>query len=138
EGRRWDDIRRWKAGHLLLNRWTGMHIAEVNKALDVDRNGTPDVIYYTSDEGLEQAKAAIDWDTYKSTCAAVPVTTDLSASGGVQLVPVGNGYDLAWDCSEDAKRVFADKQYLYPIPAMVITRNPNITQNSGWENGASN
>lgn len=138
EGRRWDDIRRWKAGHLLLNRWTGMHITEINKALDVDRNGTPDVIYYTSNEGLEQAKAAIDWDKYKATCAAVPVTTDLTATGGVQLVPVGNGYDLAWDCSEDAKRVFADKQYLYPIPAMVITRNPNISQNPGWENGASN
>jgi hypothetical protein len=137
EGFRFDDIRRWDCGKLLLMPWKGMYIAALNKALDVDHNGTPDVIYYTDAAGLTSAKAGIDWNTYKSTCATVKVTTDLTASG-VQVIPQGDGYYLAWDSQENALRVFGKKQYLYPIPSLVMVKNPNITQNAGWENGSSN
>jgi hypothetical protein len=137
EGFRFDDLRRWDCGKLLMMPWRGMYISAVNTALDVDYNGTPDVIYYTNDAGLTAAKAAIDWNKYKSTCAIVKVTADLTSSG-VQIVPNGTGYNLAWDCKEEANRVFGKKQYLYPIPSLVIVKNNAITQNAGWENGSSN
>lgn len=137
EGFRFDDLRRWDCGKLLMMPWRGIYISGVNVALDVDYNGTPDVIFYTSDAGLAAAKGAIDWDKYKSTCAVVKVTSDLTGSG-VQIVPNGSGYNLAWDCKEEANRVFGKKQYLYPIPSLVMVRNSAITQNAGWESGASN
>lgn len=137
EGFRFDDLRRWDCGKLLLMPWKGMYISAVNTALDVDHNGTPDVIYYTDAAGLAAAEAAINWATYKSTCATVKVTTDLTASG-VQVIPQGTGYYLAWDSQENSVRVFGKKQYLYPIPSLVMVKNPNLTQNSGWENGATN
>lgn len=137
EGLRFDDLRRWDCGNLLKMPWRGMYIAALNTPLDVDHNGTPDVIYYTDNASLQTAESTINWQTYKSTCATVSITTNLNASG-VQAVPCGTGYYLAWDCKEEALRVFGKKQYLYPIPSLVKVKNPNITQNAGWENGASN
>jgi len=137
EGFRFDDLRRWGCGKLLTMSWKGMYIKALNTPLDVDHNGTPDVIFYTDAAGLAAAEASIDWATYKSTCATSKVTTDLTASG-VQVVPQGTGYYLAWDCQEETNRVFGKKQYLYPIPSLVMVKNSKITQNSGWEDGASN
>src|SRR5690606_37441913 len=57
EGFRFDDLRRWKRGELFKMSWTGMYIPDVNIPLDVDRNGTDDVIYFTDDEGLAKALA---------------------------------------------------------------------------------
>lgn len=140
EGFRFDDLRRWKCGELTRDfSWYGMYIPDVNVALDMDNNGTPDVIYYTSEEGLEKAKAAIDWETYSSTCAVVNVSTDPESSNlQVHKAEKGSGYYLAWDTQNNYKRVWGNKQYLYPIPALVMVKNPNITQNPGWEGGASN
>jgi hypothetical protein len=133
EGFRFDDLRRWDCGKLLSMPWRGMYITGVNQPLDVDHNGTYDVIYYTDAAGLASAKAATTQTGY----VTVPVTTDLTGSG-VQIVPQGTGYYLAWDCKQEALRVFGKKQYLYPIPSLVIVKNKNLTQNPGWENDATN
>ncbi|MCE5347378.1 MAG: RagB/SusD family nutrient uptake outer membrane protein [Bacteroidales bacterium] len=142
EGFRFDDLKRWHCGDLLKMSWYGMYIPELNTALDMDNNGTPDVIYYTSSQGLADAKAAIDWNTYSSTCATVSVSTDPSSSNlQVHEVEAGTpsaGYYLTWDTKNDSKRVWGNKQYLYPIPSLVMVKNPNIIQNPGWENGATN
>ena len=138
EGFRFDDIRRWKCGDLVKMSWYGMYLPKLNKALDVDRNDTPDVIFYTSEEGLNTAKAEIDWDKYSSTCATVQVSTDIE-SNNLQVVKTGKtGYYLAWNLQNDSKRVWGKKQYLYPIPSLVMVKNPNIIQNPGWEDGAGN
>ena len=55
EGFRFDDLRRWKSGNLLTMSWTGMYISDINKPLDVDHDGTHDVIYYLDDAGLNEA-----------------------------------------------------------------------------------
>lgn len=140
EGFRYDDLMRWKRGELLRDlSWYGINIPATNKALDMDNNGTPDVIYYTSDEGLSSAKAEIDWSKYSSTCAVVNVSTDPQSSNlQVKKSSDGNGYYLTWDTQNDYKRVWGNKQYLYPIPALVMVKNPNIVQNTGWEDGATN
>lgn len=142
EGFRFDDLRRWKCGELLKMSWVGMYIPAVDKALDMDQNGTPDVIYYTSQTNLASAKAAIDWSKYSASCATVEVSTDLTSNKlQVHEAESGNpaaGYYLAWDTQDDSKRVWGNKQYLYPIPSLVMVKNPNITQNPGWESGATN
>lgn len=137
EGFRFDDLRRWDSGKLVMMQWRGIYIQAVNTPLDMDGNGTPDVIYYTSEDGLASAKASIDWDTYKATCAVVPVSTDMT-SNSIVVVPQGTGYVLAWGTKQEDQRVFGKKQYYYPIPALEIVKNDKLTQNAGWENGASN
>ena len=142
EGFRFNDLRRWKSGDLLLKSWYGMYVPEVNIPIDLDHSGSYDVIFYTSDEGLEAAKALTgNWDAAKATCATVYVEQGEGSSKQLQLIePVdgAEGYYLTWDKPNDYKRVWGEKQYLYPIPATVMVKNPNITQNPGWENGATN
>lgn len=135
EGFRFDDLRRWKCGDLFKMSWTGMYISGINIPLDVDHNGTHDVIYYTDDAGLAAAEAlSNNPNPYK-----VKVSTDPGANI-IQVHPAGNGtgYYLAWYTNNDDKKVWGPKQYLYPIPINSINLNPNLEQNPGWENGALN
>lgn len=140
EGLRFDDIRRWKMGELLLKSWYGMYIPAINTPLDLDRDGTYDVLFYDTEANLEAAKAKLDWATVGTTCAPVQIQGNNILQLVEEVVP-GNpsaGYYLTWDKPNDYKRVFGQKQYLYPIPSLVMVKNPNITQNPGWGDGASN
>lgn len=135
EGFRFDDLRRWKRGDLFKMSWTGMYIPDVNKPLDVDHNGVDDVIYYTDDDSLTSAEnAANNPDVYK-----VQVSKDPGAEI-IQVHPAGDGqgYYLAWYTNNESKKVWGPKQYLYPLPVGALNNNPNLEQNPGWENGATN
>lgn len=135
EGFRFDDVRRWKRGDLFKMSWTGMYIPGVNTPLDVDHNGSHDVIYYTDDQGLEAAMVlSNNPDPYR-----VQVSTNPNAEI-IQVHPAGNGtgYYLAWFTHNDDKKVFGPKQYYFPIPIGARNINPNLAQNPGWENGATN
>lgn len=135
EGFRFDDLRRWKAGDLFEKSWTGMYIPGINQPLDVDHNGSDDVIYYTDDAGLAAAAAlSNNPNPYK-----VKVSTNPNAEI-IQVHPAGDGsgYYLAWFTNNDSKKVWGPKQYLYPIPVGAINLNPQLEQNPGWENGATN
>lgn len=135
EGFRFDDLRRWKCGGLFKKSWTGMYISGINQPLDVDHNGSHDVIYYTDNAGLAAAAAlSNNPNPYK-----VKVSTDSNAEI-IQVHPAGNGsgYYLAWYTNNDSKKVWGPKQYLYPIPVGAINLNPQLQQNPGWENGATN
>lgn len=135
EGYRFDDLRRWKRGDLFKKSWTGMYISAINKPLDVDHNGSHDVIYYTDDQGLAAAVAASN----NANPFRVRVSTNPAAEI-IQVHPAGNGtgYYLAWYTNNDSKKVWGPKQYLYPIPIGAINLNPKLAQNPGWENGATN
>ena len=135
EGFRFDDLRRWKRGELLKMSWTGMYIPGVNTPLDTDHDGTHDVIYHTTDEGLAAAEASSNNPTvYK-----VRVSTDPTANIiQVHAAGDGKGYHLTWWTQEDSQRVWGPKQYLYPIPIAALNNNSNLVQNKGWENGALN
>jgi hypothetical protein len=142
EGFRFDDLRRWAKGDLLLRSWYGMYIPKLNVPLDLDHSGTYDVIFYTDNAGLETAKTLTgDWTKAKLTCATVYVENGEGSPTHLQLVekvPGAEGYYLTWDKPNDYKRVWGEKQYLYPIPAAALVKNPNLEQNPGWEDGASN
>ncbi|MFT3948575.1 MAG: RagB/SusD family nutrient uptake outer membrane protein [Agriterribacter sp.] len=135
EGFRFDDLRRWKSGDLFKQSWTGMYIPAINQPLDVDHNGSHDVIYYTDDAGLAAAVAVSNnANPYK-----VKVSTDPAAEI-IQVHAAGNGtgYYLAWYTNNDSKKVWGPKQYLYPVPIGAINLNAQLEQNPGWENGATN
>ena len=135
EGFRFDDLRRWKAGDLFKMSWTGMYIAGINQPLDVDHDGTDDVIYYTDDAGLEAAEAAAN----NASLYRVQVSTDPTAEIiQVHAAGDGEGYYLTWFTNNDDKKVWGPKQYFYPIPVNALNQNPNLNQNVGWENGATN
>jgi hypothetical protein len=135
EGFRFNDLRRWDCGDLFKMSWTGMYIKGINMPLDVDHNGTDDVIYYTTAAGLADAlNKSNNPDIMK-----VNVSTDPDASI-IQVHPAGDGtgYYLAWYTNNDSKKVWGPKQYLYPIPIDALNKNQNLVQNPGWENGATN
>lgn len=135
EGFRFDDLRRWKTGDLLKMSNVGMFIADLNKPLDVDHNGVDDVIYYT---GADELNAALK-QSNNDNIMKVEVSTDLNASSKIQVQPAdGKGYNLAWDKGSDVEKVWGEKQYLYPIPVAAINENPNLEQNTGWEDGTTN
>lgn len=142
EGFRYNDLMRWKSGDLLLMSWKGMYIPNVNIPLDLDKSGTYDVIFYTTDAGLKAAQALTgDWNKAKANCATIKVEEGAGSSKQLQLVEkvaTGTGYYITWDKPNDYKRVWGNKQYLNPIPSTVMVKNSNIKQNAGWENGASN
>ena len=106
-----------------------------DQPLDVDHNGTHDVVYYTDDAGLASAVAASN----NPGLAKVQVSTDPNAEI-IQVHPAGDGtgYYLAWFTNNDSKKVWGEKQYYYPIPVNALNLNPQLEQNPGWENGATN
>lgn len=142
EGFRFDDLKRWKRGDLLKMSWKGMYVPELNVPIDLDKSGTFDVIFYTSTAGLEAAKILTgDWSKARATCATVYVEEGAGSAKQLQLVEKvsgATGYYLTWDVPNEYKRVWGNKQYFYPIPSTVMVKNPNIIQNTGWENGGSN
>ncbi len=137
EGFRFDDIRRWACGELMTISWTGMYIEDIDKPLDLDGDGIGDAVYYTTKAKLKAALALVP-ETERDKVMSRVVSTDPASSDLQVHAAPGGGYYLAWNTQEDKNRVFGKKQYLYPIPAMVMVRNPNITQNPGWENNAFN
>ncbi len=135
EGFRFDDLRRWKCGNLFKMSWTGMYISGINKPLDVDHNGTDDVIYYTDDAGLTAAEALSNNPDIDEVQVSKDPAADIIQ---VHSAGDGKGYYLAWFTQNDDKKVWGPKQYLYPIPIEAINKNKELTQNPGWENGATN
>ncbi len=135
EGFRFDDLRRWKCGDLFKKSWTGMYISGINQPLDVDHNGTHDVIYYTDNAGLAAAVAlSNNANPYKVKVSTDPAATIIQ----VQAAGNGTGYYLAWYTNNDSKKVWGPKQYFYPIPVGALNNNLQLVQNKGWENGATN
>lgn len=125
EGFRMKDLKRWACGSDWKTvQWTGTYIPAVNEPLDMNGDGTPD-LYVNTDK------------SYKSeyTSIAMTVTPYSQMSGAGQSItkapddPKG-GYLLYY---YDPAHTWNDNMYLYPIPQMVITRNPNLTQNPGWK-----
>lgn len=118
EGFRFTDLKRWKCGNLMTMRWTGIYVPGLNIAMDLDQNGTDDVIFY---QGTKPTNIS-------STCT--PVAVD---AGNQQTLSEGTKGYLTWS-DNDPRTWYEDgRQYYYPIPALVIVKNPKITQNPGWE-----
>lgn len=122
EGFRFTDLKRWKRGELMTMRWTGIYVPALNVQMDLDRDGTPDVIFYKGEKptGLP------------ASC------TPVSVGDGTQQGLTGtNSGNLTWSDNDPRIWYDDDRQYYYPIPQSAINKASvngvsNLKQNPGW------
>lgn len=114
EGLRYNDLLRWHKGDLLEMPWKGIYVPEMNKPMDLDGNGTPDVSFVT-----------------KTPAEKTPGVIYYVIDGVSAVLTEGDKGHLIWRNEE--KRVFDEKKYLHPISDEDIVLNPNLKQNPGWK-----
>jgi len=110
EGFRFDDIRRWRAGHLLTLPWDGVYVESNNVEVDMNGDGKKDVCFVTS------TPATPSQGVYYYVSSAT-----FSAAAARKIALYAN-----------ITKKFPDKNYLYPIPKSAILKNTALTQNTGW------
>lgn len=131
EGKRWDDIRRWKEGACYKQHLYGIYF-EGPGSYDLNADGVADICLYTT------AKAPVDLPANVAAFQIQEIEIDgkyVPQSDGIILSEGTKGYvdmhklkTLAFDETRD---------YLYPIPISERTLNQNLTQNPGWNDGLS-
>lgn len=117
EGFRFNDLKRWKRGELMTMRWTGIYIPALNVQMDLDHDGTPDVIFY---KGAKPTGLP-------ASCTPVSVGDDTQQ--GLTGAASGN---LTWSDNDPRIWYSDNRQYYYPIPKTAIQNNGNLKQNPGW------
>ena len=119
EGFRFNDLKRWKEGKLMETRWIGMYVPKLNVQMDLDHDGTTDVIFYK--DGTQKPT------DIPSTCTPVAV-------GGKSMMGLTgeNSGNLTWSDADPRTWYDDGRQYYYPIPATAILHNKNLKQNPGW------
>ncbi|WP_242696005.1 RagB/SusD family nutrient uptake outer membrane protein [Desertivirga brevis] len=106
---RWDDLMRWKEGHLLADQFKGMYFPGPG-FFDLDRNNSNDVEIYA---GAKPPSTGV----YQ-----IPVS-DLSE--GTKGVIVTNRNII--------KTFDENRDYLWPLPIEDLTMNPKLIQNPNWK-----
>ena len=118
EGLRLNDLKRWNCCDLWVNDpWEGIFIPSLNQPLDVNGDGNYDAYFYDTDKIADEKYAAIG------------VYVGTNKSNVLNVKPVQGGYLMEYNY---AGRSWPARQYLYPIPEVVIQFNTNLSQNPGW------
>jgi hypothetical protein len=116
EGRRWDDLMRWKRGELMARPWRGMYVV-ANQYYDLNEDGIRDVYFHTGTLPSPTVPGVI----YHN------ITAGNSSQRSLQNGTTGL---LQWQIT--IVRVWNDRLYLRPIAASDLVVNPNLGQNPGW------
>lgn len=115
EGRRWDDLMRWKCGKCLDTNYYGMYFPGAG-SYDLSGDDVPDLILI--EQGTKKPNTLNDE-------TVLVIGTDIYLSEG------NRGYvDGFRDPSRS--KFNEDRDYYYPIPLDEISLNPNLTQNPHW------
>lgn len=101
-------------------RWTGMYVKQLNVQIDLDHDGTTDVIFYK--DGTSKPTGL------PSSCTPVAV----GGNSMMRLTGTDSGY-LTWSDADPRTWYDDGRQYYYPIPAAAILHNKNIKQNPHWD-----
>ena len=117
EGFRFSDIKRWKLGKLMTMRWTGIYVPKLNEPMDLDHDGTMDVVFYIGSKP----------ENLPASCTPISVGDDTQ-----QGLTQGTYGNLTWSDNDPRIWYDDDRQYYYPTPAAAIQKNPNLKQNPGW------
>ncbi|WP_018628092.1 RagB/SusD family nutrient uptake outer membrane protein [Niabella aurantiaca] len=121
EGFRFNDLKRWKRGDLMAGlQWSGIYVPALNTLIDLDHNGTPDVVFY------DGAQSGPTIEVPKG-CAKVPIG---GKSTNYQTLTADK--HLEWFKTQTRTWYADGRQYYYPVPASAIVKNTNLTQNPGW------
>ena len=116
EGKRWDDLMRWKEGKCIDQKMYGQYFPGPGK-YDLTGDGKPDVWLY---EGAKPSDKTMQ-------------LLKIGDKTGVILSEGSYGYV---DNQQGIDHIFnEERDYLYPIPIEERQLNPNLTQNPGWNDG---
>ncbi|PQA55722.1 RagB/SusD family nutrient uptake outer membrane protein [Siphonobacter curvatus] len=115
ESYRWNDLMRWKEGHLVADQFKGMYFPGLGK-YDLDNNGTTDVVIYEGTKPTEKGPQYLKLGS--------EVVLEGGKNGGLVLIN-----------SNQTKSFNENRDYLYPIPIQERLLNKNLTQNPGWQDG---
>lgn len=110
ENFRWDDLMRWKEGHLLARPFLGMYFPGPGE-YNLDNSGPVDIVIY---EGSKP----------ETNIFTMPV--DQLSDNTKGYVEVHKGI---------VKTFNENRDYFWPIPIEQRKLNPNLTQNPGWDDG---
>lgn len=122
EGFRFNDLKRWNRGELMATmEWSGIYVPGLNQLIDLDQNGTMDVVFYDGN----QSGPSIN----------VPAGVAKVAIGGksTNFQTLTSDNHLEWFKAQQRTWYADGRQNLYPIPATAITKNEKIEQNPFWE-----
>ncbi len=122
EGFRFSDIIRWKRGELMDMTWNGFYVPQLDTPLDLNQDGTNDVIFTKNVPPLDQQVKGL---TYVSVAETI-------TGGSVNPQRLNSDNELTW--LTNVTRKWDDKYYLYPIPEAERLLNPQLGQNPGWSN----
>jgi hypothetical protein len=113
ESFRWNDLMRWKDGHLLTEQYKGMYFPGPG-TYDLDQNGKPDVVIYTGAKPPAQTGVVY-----------------LKLGSDIDLENGQTGGDIVIN-KNIAKHWQEPRDYLFPIPTQELLLNPQMKQNPNW------
>jgi len=112
EGFRWNDLMRWKEGHLLAVTYKGAYFPGPGN-YDLDEDGKADLAIYTT------------------TPPAIPNVQLLKLGTDVVLENGAAGGNIV--INGNIPKIFNEsRDYLFPIPSQELLLNPNLQQNPNW------
>ena len=121
---RWDDLMRWKAGHLFTKMQEGIYVEQLGP-IDINGDGVPTVAIFESAETNtvpEEERGSYSF-FYLKNAAGEP--GDISLTNGTSGFIVVNS---------EVNRTFKDPQYYYfPVPRQQTILNPNLKQTIYWD-----
>lgn len=118
EGLRLKDLKRWNSCNLWVDDpWEGVFIPSLNTPLDMNGDGVYDAYFYDTD------------DIGNASYSSIGVYVGINKNNVLNVTPVEGGYLLKYNIKG---RSWPARQYLYPVPEVVIQKNNNLSQNPGW------
>lgn len=125
ENFRWDDLMRWKAGHLIEEVQEGIYIDKLG-IFDITGDGIPEMGIFESSETNTVPENERENYTFYYLLGASGAPNTFSLTKGNSGHIVANG--------EIGKRKFIQPKYYYwPIPSTQITLNPDLEQTIFWD-----
>jgi hypothetical protein len=129
EGRRFDDLMRWKSGKLFQDSQQGMYIPALG-AMDVTGDGQPDIAILASpndESAIAGLPAAVREKLSKY------YLKDKDGKDQNFYLSKGTSGFIAFTRDRDQPRNFVEPKYYYrPIPISEIVVNPQLKQVFGW------
>ena len=122
---RWDDLFRWKAGHLFTNLQEGIYVEQLG-LLDLNGDGKPTV-------GLFESVATNTVPEAERANYSFYYLKDAAGNPGVISLTNGTSGHIIIN-SEVGHRTFDDPKFYYlPIPQQQTILNPNLEQTMFWK-----
>ncbi|PWJ57669.1 putative outer membrane starch-binding protein [Dyadobacter jejuensis] len=127
EGKRFDDLMRWKVGTLLTNIPEGLYFPGLGK-YDMSGDGIPDIILVGKEVTIPE-----EADKEKNSLGLSLIYYKTGVIGEDVTVYLKNGAQGGTTVTETTPRTFQEPKFYYrPVPQQQVILNPNLKQIFGW------